>query len=132
MTRQYLNPEGLSPPPGGIYTHVIRAGHLIFVSGQLARDGQGNLLGKGDAAAQYHQAWANVCAAVASVGGGPRDIVKTTTYVVGEGQIPAIRQARQALGLVTPPTSTMIVTAALAVPEALVEIEAIAVLPETG
>ncbi len=126
--RLHLNPSELSPPPGGIYSHVVRAGNTVYLSGQLARDAAGNLTGADDAAAQYRQVWANVAAALESVGGTARDLVKTTTYVVGEHNLAPIRAARQEMTVHPPPASTMVVVAALANPAFLVEVDAVAVL----
>jgi enamine deaminase RidA (YjgF/YER057c/UK114 family) len=126
---EHSNPPQLPPPPGGIYTHVIKAGGQVYISGQLARDKDGNMLGGNDAAGQYRQVWANIGAALASVRLGYQHLVKTTTYVVGEAHIPLLRAVRQELSPTNPPTSTMVVVAALAVPGALVEVDAIAVVP---
>jgi enamine deaminase RidA (YjgF/YER057c/UK114 family) len=126
--KQHLNPDDLSPPPGGIYSHVVVAGQTVYVSGQLARDGTGNLVGEGDAAVQYAQVWRNLLAALASAGAKPDDLVKTTTYVAGAAHLAAVREARVALGLTDPPASTMIVVAGLADPRFLVEVDAIAVI----
>ena len=129
MSHQHSNPADLCPPPGGIYDHVVKtnAQTLIFISGQLGRDASDTPV-SGDARAQYAKAWENVCIAVRSAGGGIEDIVKTTTYIVGAENIPAVRKARAALNLQTPPTSTMIVVAALADPRFLIEIDAVAAI----
>jgi enamine deaminase RidA (YjgF/YER057c/UK114 family) len=125
--KQYINPEGLNDPPGGIYSHVVVTGSTIYVSGQLARDTAGNVIGAGDAVTQYRQAWSNVERALAAVGATSRDIVKSTIYVVGADNIPDIRFVRKELLPPGPPASTMVVVAALADPRFLVEIEVIAV-----
>jgi enamine deaminase RidA (YjgF/YER057c/UK114 family) len=130
MSIVHINPAGLAPPPGGIYTHVVKAGGTVYVSGQLARDREGRLLGEGDIGAQYRQVWANLQVALAEAGLGVAHLVKTTTYVVGEANIPLLRAVRQELKPQEPPTSTMVVVAALAVPGALVEVDAIAVCPQ--
>ena len=57
--------------------------------------------------------------------------MKTTTYVVGAENLPAVREARRELGLESPPTSTMVVVAALADPRYLVEVDAIAILADS-
>jgi 2-iminobutanoate/2-iminopropanoate deaminase len=130
MDSQHLNPAALSPPPDGIYSHVVKVRDMVFISGQLARDRAGNPVSPGDIRGQYRQVWANLCAAVEAAGGTPANIVKTTTYVVGAENLPAMREVRRELGLQAPPTSTMIVVAALADPRYLVEVDAIAVLPD--
>ena len=128
MDRTYLNPEALSPPPGGIYSHVVKAGQVVYLSGQLSRNAAGEIVGAGDAAAQYRQVRSNLKAALGSVGATLADLVKTTTYVVGEENLAAVRAVRQENLVEPPPTSTMVVVAALASPGYLVEVDAIAVL----
>ena len=132
MNAKYLNPETLSAPPGGMYSQVVRvrAGEQLYISGQLARDVAGKIVGEGDVVAQYRQAWGNIGLALASVGLRFEHLVKTTTYVVGEANIPAIRAVRKELSRPNAPTSTMLVVPALAIPGALVEIEGIAMFPE--
>ena len=129
MARQYVNPPGLSQPAGAIYTQVVRVGNIAYIAGQVGRDAQG-AVAKGDIAAQYRQVIRNLQTAVESVGGTLNDIVKTTTFVVGAENIPALRAARQELRLPSPPTSAMIVVAALADPAFLVEVEAVAHIGE--
>lgn len=130
MARQHLNPSTLGAPPGAIYSHVVKVGNAAYISGQLARDVEGNVVGLNDAEEQFRQAWSNVCSAVEAAGGKAADIVKITTYVVGANNIAVVREARRKLGLVDPPASTMIVVAALADPRFLVEVDAIAVLED--
>jgi len=132
MNAKYLNPKTLSAPPGGMYSHVVRvrAGEQLFISGQVARDQLGKLVGEGDVVAQYRQVWANVGFALAAVGLRHEHLVKTNTYVVGETNIPAIRAVRKELAPPRAPTSTMLVVPALAIAGALVEVEGVAVFPE--
>ena len=126
MKIERSNPPGLAAPPGGIYSHLVKAGGLLYISGQIARDVNGNLVGAGDIIAQYRQVWANLECALAGAGLNLGHLLKTTTYVVGEQNIPAMRQVRKELTPPEPPTSTMVVVAALAVAGALVEVEAVA------
>ena len=131
MSVEHLNPQSLPKPPSGMYSHLVRvkAGELLFIAGQVARDSEGKLIGEGDAVAQYRQVWANIGRALAAVGLRHEHLVKTTTYVVGEANIPAIRAVRQELAPPLPPTSTMIVVSALGISGTLVEVESIAAFP---
>lgn len=131
MSMVHLNPPTLPQPPGGSYSHLVRvpAGELLFIAGQIARDVEGRLLGAGDPVAQYRQVWANIGRALAAVGLTHDHLVKTTTYVVGEANVPLIRAIRQELSPTLPPTSTMVVVAALGIAGSLVEVESIAVFP---
>jgi enamine deaminase RidA (YjgF/YER057c/UK114 family) len=133
MSAEYLNPPTLSAPPGAMYSQAVRvrAGETLYISGQVARDQAGKLVGEGDVVAQYRQVWNNVGLALAAVGLRHEHLVKTTTYVVGEANIPPIRALRKELAPAKAPTSTMLVVPALAIPGALVEIEAVAAFPDT-
>ena len=126
--RSHVNPANLPDPPGGLYSHIVQVGDTVYLSGQLARDADGNVVGEGDVAAQFRQVWANVSTALESVGGSLDDLVKTTTFVVGPENVAALREARQQALPKPPPASTMVVVAALANPACLVEVEGIAVL----
>ena len=122
---EHLQPEGMSPN-GGRYTHVVKVGPWVFIAGQTASDENGDVVGVGDPAAQVGQVIKNLRLAVESVGGKFEDIVKTTTYVVGEEHLDAVREARAAYRPEKPPTSTLLVVSRLARPEFILEIEAVA------
>jgi enamine deaminase RidA (YjgF/YER057c/UK114 family) len=134
VSAEYLNPSTLSAPPGAMYSQAVRvrAGETLYISGQVARDPAGKLVGEGDVVAQYRQVWNNIGFALAAVGLRHEHLVKTTTYVVGEANIPPIRAIRKELAPAKAPTSTMLVVPALAIPGALVEIEAVAAFPENA
>jgi enamine deaminase RidA (YjgF/YER057c/UK114 family) len=113
---------------------VATGSRTAYLSGQVARDADGNPVGTGDLAAQVEQAYLNVNTAVTAAGGTFADIAKLTIYVVdwspdklealGEG---AVRAAgRLGIDLVKP--ITLLGVAALGEPDLLVEVEAIAVL----
>jgi enamine deaminase RidA (YjgF/YER057c/UK114 family) len=125
-----LNPEGLAEP--GNYTHVMvtDARKLAFVSGQVALDGEGRLVGEGDVVAQARQAFANLVVALRAVGAGPKDVIKQTIFVVGysPASMEGIRAARrEAFGDVLP-ASTFLGVQSLARPELLIEVEAVAAI----
>ena len=79
MTRDFLNPAGLSSPVG--YTHIVTAtsGKQLFISGQVALDAEGRLVGRGDLSAQTRQVCENLKTALAAAGGSLADIVKITS-----------------------------------------------------
>src|SRR5262245_36920228 len=86
MHRQNIQPEGLAQRVVDghvLYSHVVvvEGQRMIFVAGQLARDSQGNVVGKGDMRAQLRQVGENITATLAAAGATVNDIVKTTTYV---------------------------------------------------
>ena len=130
MEKKYINPDTLLTPRG--YTHIVTiAGpaKLIFISGQVAIDQEGKLVGAGDLTAQIGQATANLKAALVAAGSAPADIVKINTYIVNykQSDYPAVREARAELfPEAQPPASTLVGVTSLAVDGLLVEIEAIA------
>ena len=134
MSTEYLNPPTLSAPPGAMYSQAVRvrAAETLYISGQVARDQAGRLAGEGDVVAQYRQVWKNLGLALDAVGLRYDHLVKTTTYVVGEANLPTIRAVRKELAPSKAPTSTMIVVPALAIPGALVEVEGVAVFPDSA
>jgi enamine deaminase RidA (YjgF/YER057c/UK114 family) len=125
----YINPPGLAKPTG--YTHVVVAAdrRTVYIAGQVALDSGGNLVGGSDFKAQAEQVFANLRRALASVGASLADVVKSTTFITDAKQVPALREVRtRHLDPKHPPASTLLVVSALARPELLIEIEAIAVL----
>ncbi len=130
MTLELINPEDLPTPP--TYTHVIVAAgsRLVFVAGQEPEDGEGNLVGPGDLAAQARQVFANVGHALAAAGARPEQVTKITIFVVHHRPeyLPAIEEARVALFGDHKPADTLVGVEALARPEYLIEVDAIAVI----
>ncbi len=125
--QEYIFPEGLGRPSG--YTPVVKVDHTAYIAGQVSAGTDGQVVGQGDPEAQVRQVWRNLEAAVQSVGGTLQNIVKTTTYITSPDYMGAVRKVRDELfqgG--NPPTSTLLVISALAHPDFLVEIEAIAVV----
>jgi enamine deaminase RidA (YjgF/YER057c/UK114 family) len=103
----------------------------VYTAGQVAIDERGTLVGAGDLALQTAQAMRNVGLALAAAGAGYADIVKITTYVVNykpehRAVIGSARAPFFSNG--TPPASTLVGVSALALPDWLIEIEAVAVL----
>ncbi|WP_019948721.1 RidA family protein [Hymenobacter aerophilus] len=70
-----------APAPIGPYSQAIRAGNTVYVSGQIALDGNGQLLGNGDVAAETHQVMHNLQAVLAAAGLTLRHIVKCSIFV---------------------------------------------------
>lgn len=124
-------PEGLLHNTGFSQVVVATGNRTIYTTGQVTIDEQGALVGPGDLGVQAAQAMRNVGLALAAVGATYADIVKITTYVVNYKleQRAIIGQARAPFFAgMTPPASTLVGVAALALPGWLVEIEAIAVV----
>ena len=129
---EYLKPKGLAINPA--YSHVVVASgaRTIYVSGQVAIDENGAVVGEeDDLAGQTHQAMRNVGLCLAAAGASFEDIVKITTYVVNykPEDRAVIGKARTPFFVDRPPpASTLVGVSALAAPEWLIEIEAIAVV----
>lgn len=130
--RTNANPVGLWRDDGYPFNHgvVEPDGRRVHLTGQVAWDGEGNLIGGDDAGKQTTAALKNISAILAALGGEPSDIVSLTTYYVRDEDKTAISEARKAvLDKSTGPAATGVRVAALWSPELLVELTAIAVIP---
>src|SRR5690348_559527 len=86
MPIERTNPAGLHETPGYHHVTVVSAGRTAHLAGQCPLDAAGALVGPGDLMAQVDQVVANSLAALASVGAGPEDVVRTVIYVVTTDQ----------------------------------------------
>jgi 2-iminobutanoate/2-iminopropanoate deaminase len=123
-----VNPAGVRRVAG--YNHAkVRPGTPVFLTGQVAWDVDGNVVGPGDIEAQLDQAWANVRAVLAGLGLGMDDVVKLITYITDARYMPAVAAAKaRQFASATMPASTLLIVAGLADPALLVEIEATAMI----
>ncbi len=127
MTMTILQPAALIEPRFH-YSPGSKRGSLIFVAGQVAYDGQGQLQGPGDVAAQTKQTLQNLAAVLTEGGAGLGDVMKTTVFLKDIADFAAMNAVyADFFGSHKPARST--VQAQLVRPELLVEIEAYAVLP---
>jgi enamine deaminase RidA (YjgF/YER057c/UK114 family) len=120
--------------PGAAYTHVVTgAGRLIAVSGQVALDAQGQVVGQGDPEAQARQVFANLGRCLAAAGATFADVMKLTYYLTDMASLPAVRAVRtEVLGTQNLPASTAVQVVALAHPDFLLEIEAFALVADAA
>ena len=127
---QYLNPPALSAPTG--YTHVVQVhgGRTIYIAGQVAFDKSGNIVGKGDFAAQATQVFENLKSALAAGGATFDNLVKVTTFVTDLSQMQTLRSIRAKYYGKNAPASTLVQITKLANDDLMIEIEAIAVVSE--
>ncbi len=128
MAIERLNPSTVHTPAG--YSHAVKVGGTVYVSGQVAVAPDGSLVGLDDAALQVEQVYSNLKAVLTAAGASLRDVVKVTTFLTRPEDIPALRDARERHLSDAPPASSMVVVSRLARPELLVEIEAVAVIGE--
>src|SRR3954471_5649571 len=123
------NPPTLSTPTG--YTHVVEVtgpAKTIYISGQIAFDKEGRLVGEGDMKAQAQQVFKNLESALTAAGARFSDVVKMNTYVTDMEKAPAVREVRARYFGDAPPASTFVKVAGLVRPELLLEIEVVAVV----
>jgi reactive intermediate/imine deaminase len=122
-------PTGLPPGPAErtVYSYGVRAGNTLYISGMLAFGPDGGIVGEGDIVAQTAQVFENMKMVVETAGGTMENIVATTTYLTDVSGAPAVNEARaRYFGGAVKPTHTVVGVAALARPEFLVEISAVA------
>ena len=129
IERAYINAPDAPTPLA--YSHAVRMGSLLFISGQLPIDQQRRLVASGDLAGQTRQVLENLTAVLTASGASWKEVAKLTIFVVGMDQIAQVREARATFYAeqgVEPPASTAVGVAGLAIEGALIEIEAYAVL----
>ncbi|GAA3986141.1 MULTISPECIES: RidA family protein [Streptomyces] len=121
-------PDGVAP--SAQYSHVVLGtGRFVAVSGQLALDEDGKLVGEGDPAVQARQVFENLRRCLAAAGATFDDVVKLTYFVTDMAHLPAIREARAAhIPDDRLPASSAVQVASLVRPEFLMEVEAFAVI----
>jgi enamine deaminase RidA (YjgF/YER057c/UK114 family) len=134
MAVTLVNPDGLPKPDVYRQLSIASGSKLVFLAGQVARDGEGQPVGAGDLAAQVEQAYRNIGTALNEIGGSFDDVAKLTIYVVdwhpdkmpqlGEG----VARAAAAMGVDPVKPITLLGVAALGEPDLLVEVEATAVI----
>src|SRR5215212_10327454 len=123
------NPPALSAPTG--YTHIVEVtgpNRTIYISGQIAYDKDGKIVGAGDMKAQAEQVFKNLQAALAAAGATFSDVVKMNSYITDMSKVQAVRDVRAQYFKDTTPASTFVQVAGLVRPELLLEIEVIAVV----
>jgi reactive intermediate/imine deaminase len=124
------NPPALSAPTG--YTHIVEVtgpNKTIYISGQIAFDKDGKLVGSGDMQAQAEQVFKNLEAALTAAGAKFSDVVKMNSYITDMSRIQAVRDVRARYFKDSLPASTFVQVAGLVRPDLLLEIEVVAVLP---
>ena len=130
---RHINPDGLHKNPA--YTNVITVRgqvNTIYIGGQDAVDGSGSIVGKGDLKRQTEQVLANIQIALKAAGAELKNVIKWNLYIVqGQPLQPGFEAFQKVWGYrPDPPLITMAFVSGLANPEFLVEMDAIAVLPQ--
>jgi 2-iminobutanoate/2-iminopropanoate deaminase len=124
------NPPTLSTPTG--YTHIVEVTgpvKTVYISGQIALDKDGTLVGAGSMKAQAEQVFKNLQLALTAAGATFSDVVKMNTYVTDMDKLPDVREVRgRYFGTLTP-ASTLVQVVHLARPDLMIEVEVVAVVP---
>ena len=128
MSRQEYRVDGQAEPISH-FTDAVRAGNLVYVSGIVAVDRDGNLVGGDDVVAQTRQVFENMRAVLTAAGCGFADVVKVTVFLTDIDDRPLINPVRRDVFGETRPASTLVEVSRLAVDGAKVEIECVALLP---
>jgi enamine deaminase RidA (YjgF/YER057c/UK114 family) len=128
---EYLKPKGLAINPAYSHVAVSSGARTIYIAGQVSTDEKGAIVGAGDLGAQTTQVMRNIGLCLAAAGASYEHVVKITTYVVnykpedraviGKARTPFFADR-------PPPASTLVGVSALAAPEWMIEIEAVAVV----
>jgi reactive intermediate/imine deaminase len=123
------NPPTLSAPTG--YTHIVEVtgpNRTVYISGQIAYDKDGKLIGAGDMKAQAEQVFKNLDAALTAAGATFADVVKMNSYITDMSKVQAVRDVRAKYYTTAAPASTFVEVKGLVRPELLLEIEVVAVV----
>jgi 2-iminobutanoate/2-iminopropanoate deaminase len=126
--REEIRVPGLAPPFSH-YTDAVRVDDLLFVSGCIAVDAEGNLVGGDDVVAQARQVFANLGAVLAAAGATFADVAKVTVFLVDIDDRVRINPVREEFFGETRPASTLVEVGSLVLPGAKVEIELVARIP---
>ncbi len=130
-----FNPDSMGKPLGQ-YSQIARvkgAGELLFIAGQIATDRAGNLVGADDFDAQCKQVYSNIETALKAAGGGWKNVVQFTTYLVHSQDVPKLRAFRQReFGKFFPdsayPPNTLLIIDRLVNESYLIEVQTVAAL----
>jgi reactive intermediate/imine deaminase len=128
IVMKHTNPPTLSKPSG--YTHVVEVtgGRTLYISGQVALDQAGAVVGKGDLMTQTQQVFENLKSALAASGATFAHVVKMTVFMTDVSEIQAFRDVRDRYFVKEPPASSLVQVVRLIRPELMIEIEAVAVV----
>ncbi|MCH7799966.1 MAG: RidA family protein [Chloroflexi bacterium] len=126
MPRNSFFPNPDNKPSG--FSPATRVGNMVFSSGQVAADSNGNLVGEGDAGAQSEQCFKNIEAALNAAGATMADVTKITAFLIHSDDYAAYAEARANAFNAPGPASSTVFISGLVSPAFLVEVEAIAVV----
>ena len=128
---RFIHPEALAKAPG--YTPVVevRGGRTVYISGQIALDASGQIVGVGDFEVQARQVFENLRFALAAADMEFSHVVKLGLYLTDMAHLAALRRVRdEFINVAQPPASTLVQVVALGFPDLLFEADAIAAAPD--
>jgi 2-iminobutanoate/2-iminopropanoate deaminase len=125
--REEYRVDGM-PEPLSHYTDAVRAGELLFISGVVPVDGEGRLVGGRDVVAQATAVFESLGRVLSAAGAAPGDVAKVTVFLTDVDDRARINPVRQAFFGDARPASTLVEISRLAVPGAMIEVEAVAVV----
>lgn len=128
-TFELLTPTTMPKSVGYSQLAIVNGGNIVFISGQVALDKNGNFVGKDDFRAQVTQVFENLKAALAAAGSDLSDVIKLNSYFLDLSHVAECREVRDKyINVKNPPASTAVQVSKLFRPEFLIEVEAIAVI----
>lgn len=125
---QGIRVPGLAEPISH-YTDAVRAGDTVYISGLVATDQHGQVIGVGDVVAQARHIFRNLGLVLEAVGGTPADVAKVTVFMRDVTQRPAINPVREDFFGAHRPASTLVEVSRLVHDDLLLEVEAVAIVP---
>ena len=128
MEKSNIQVQSIYPAKG--YSHVVRTGPIVWTSGLVSHDVDGQIIGRGDIGAQVEQVYHNMKEALGTCGLDFSDVVKITMFATNILFRPAIMEARSRYFRTNPPASSFFVVTALSSADQLFEMEAMALAPE--
>ena len=130
MEKTPINPKDVAEPVRNSYSHAIKSGNLLFISGQIPMDAQGRIVGVRDIRAQTRQVFENLGAVLKEAGATFDNIVKWNGYLVNmdENLVPHAEVRAEFFSKQPLPAATLVEVKSLAMRDFLLEVEAIAVL----
>ena len=128
---RFIKSDTLPPSPGYSQVVEVRPGRIIYVAGQVSVDRAGKLVGEGDMRTQAQQTFENLKAALEASGAKFENVVKLNYYVLDVAQLLAVREVRDKfVNMANPPASTAVEVRRLFREGFLIEVEAVAAVPE--
>jgi enamine deaminase RidA (YjgF/YER057c/UK114 family) len=124
MPKKCFNAPELSKPVA--YSHAVRAGDTIYIGGLISRDMDNNIVGVGDFPAQVEQVYWSLEAVLRAADASLANVVKLNAFVTRREHIQVLREIRAKWFPKDPPTHTLVLVDEIAVPDCLIEMEAIA------